>query len=244
MKNDLLQATINTISGHEFRTPMNAIFGFANLLHDSAGSISAAEQKEYSNYILNSARQLMNLSERLERWSRFKEETIEGVLCEKISVEAMMQQVEKVAGKYTVPGEIFLFSANTREISIPGNKEVFFAAMAELFDNAFKFSAKQSVPVFSVMVENGNQLISIENYSDKVSSTDLRKYTVFTQFNRKLYEQQGLGLGLEIARLGILHCGGRLSIPEMPEENGHPKIRIEVLIPCMGKLYEKRYTDN
>lgn len=237
MKNDLLQATISKISGHEFRTPMNAIFGFANLIHDSAGSISAAEQKEFSEYILNSARQLMNHSERLYRWYHYKDVMQTGGVAEKIAVEELIKLIEIAAEKYTVSGELFMFSSNSNYISIPGKKEVFFASISELFDNAFKFSAKHTIPGFSVVVSHaGNLLITVQNYSDKASSADLRKYTAFTQFNRQQYEQQGLGLGLEIAKLGILHCGGLVSIPEMADENGYKKICIQVSIPAVYDL--------
>lgn len=245
MENNLLQATISTIAGHEFRTPMNAIFGFANLIHDSAGSISADQQKEFSEYILNSARQLMNHSERLDRWYHYKDGMSTGGVVETIAIEELIKLIEKAAEKYTVSGELFMFSSNSSSISIPGKKEVFFASIYELFDNAFKFSAKHTIPAFSVMVSpEGNLLIRVQNYSDKASAADLQKYTAFTQFNRQQYEQQGLGLGLEIAKLGILHCGGLVSIPEVPDENGYKKICIEISIPMMRDLRKINKVEN
>jgi signal transduction histidine kinase len=98
------------------------------------------------------------------------------------------------------------------DISVPMSEEYFSKVINELVQNAFKFSeAETPVQVRLAEAFNGIEL-SVTDQGKGFSTEQIRRIGAYVQFDRKLAEQQGLGLGLVIAkRLAELH-GGSLSI--------------------------------
>ena len=88
----------------------------------------------------------------------------------------------------------------------------------ELLDNAFKFSIPDTkVEVIGRLVNN----IFAVDFIDRgtgMSINEIANVGAYKQFNRRIYEQQGSGLGLVIAkRMTELH-NGKLIIQSVPEE--------------------------
>jgi signal transduction histidine kinase len=82
----------------------------------------------------------------------------------------------------------------------------------ELTQNAFRFSQRGSPVRIELKDLPGFVALSITDRGSGFSTEHIRKVGAYMQFDRKLHEQQGLGLGLTIAkRLTELH-GGTLSI--------------------------------
>ena len=97
-------------------------------------------------------------------------------------------------------------------MSVPMSEEYFSKVVNELVQNAFKFSEAGS-PVRVKLAEtfNGIELSVTDQGADFPPSKSGASARI-SQFDRKMQEQQGLGLGLAIAkRLAELH-GGTLSI--------------------------------
>lgn len=229
--NYLLGSAVRAFSGHEFRTPMSAIIGLANIMHETAGKISVEEQKELTHHILTSAQHLMNTSLRLSTWYELKNNRIEDVEQFTVTAEQLLQMVKVSGNSQLCTGEFFSFHQGTEKLRISGNEMVLVMALKELINNAFKFAKKGSVVSFSVLEEDGDYKMVINNISDKVKSFDFDKYTVFTQFDRHYYEQQGLGLGLEIARLGIALCRGTYVMSTTVANDDNFNVRCEIRLP-------------
>ncbi len=229
--NSLLGSTVRAFSGHEFRTPMTAIIGLANMMHESAGQISVEEQKELTNHILTSAKHLMNVSLRLSTWYELKNNRIENQEQFTITTEQVLQMIKENADTQLTTGDFFSFSSEIHKITIAGNKMVFMMALKELINNAFKFAKKSTISTFSFLESGDFYKIIISNCSDNINSFDFNKYTVFTQFDRKHYEQQGLGLGLEIARLGMKLCHGEFDMYTQAFDEQTCKVVCEVQLP-------------
>lgn len=89
----------------------------------------------------------------------------------------------------------------------------------ELIDNAFKFSSPGTPVMVSARSDhNRHYVIRIQDHGRGMSQQELAQVGAYMQFNRRIFEQQGLGLGLIIAqRLVELH-GGSLSIDSIPGE--------------------------
>jgi two-component system, sensor histidine kinase and response regulator len=98
------------------------------------------------------------------------------------------------------------------DVPVPMSEEYFSKIINELVQNAFKFSeAETPVQVRLAEAFNGIEL-TVTDQGKGLSTEQIRRIGAYVQFDRKLSEQQGLGLGLVIAkRLAELH-GGSLSI--------------------------------
>jgi signal transduction histidine kinase len=87
----------------------------------------------------------------------------------------------------------------------------------ELTQNAFKFSDSGS-PIRLTLTEAFNGVtLSVSDQGRGFSTEQITRVGAYMQFDRKMQEQQGLGLGLAITkRLVALH-GGTLSIVSEPD---------------------------
>jgi signal transduction histidine kinase len=82
----------------------------------------------------------------------------------------------------------------------------------ELFDNAVRYSKKGSpLQVATEIIEN-RYVLHLRDEGRGMTPDQLHGIGAYTQFERKIYEQQGSGLGLTVAkRLAEIH-GGTLDI--------------------------------
>ena len=86
----------------------------------------------------------------------------------------------------------------------------------ELVHNAFKFSKAGTGIQISLYPSEATLVMSVTDHGSGLETEHLRKVGAYMQFDRKAREQQGLGLGLVIAkRLTELH-GGSLTIQSDP----------------------------
>ena len=88
--------------------------------------------------------------------------------------------------------------------------------VTERVDNATKFSRRGTPIHVTSTLQEGKYILSVTDQGQGMSPEQIRTIGAFTQFNRKVHEQQGSGLGLTIAkRLAELH-GGTLNIESTP----------------------------
>jgi signal transduction histidine kinase len=95
---------------------------------------------------------------------------------------------------------------------VPMSEEYLAKIVDELVQNAFKFS--QAGTQVSVRLEEvpAGVALTVTDHGRGFSTEHINKVGAYMQFDRKMQEQQGLGLGLTIAkRLTELH-GGTLGI--------------------------------
>jgi two-component system sensor histidine kinase/response regulator len=121
--------------------------------------------------------------------------------------------IKKVAGAQAAQAtRLKDLTLEVADVPVPMSEEYFSKVVNELVQNAFKFSeAETPVQVRLAEAFNGIEL-SVTDQGKGFSTEQIRRIGAYVQFDRKLAEQQGLGLGLVIAkRLAELH-GGSLSI--------------------------------
>jgi signal transduction histidine kinase len=100
----------------------------------------------------------------------------------------------------------------------------------ELVQNAFKFSGAQTRVTVKLVNGSAGSVLSVQDHGRGFSTEHIRKVGAYMQFDRKLHEQQGLGLGLVIAkRLSELH-GGTMVI----ESGGAGTTIVSVRLPAVG----------
>jgi signal transduction histidine kinase len=101
--------------------------------------------------------------------------------------------------------------------------------IAELVSNACKFSMPKSNVTIKGEIRGNFYIISIADEGRGMKPEQITNIGAYMQFDRDRHEQQGQGLGLEIAkRITELH-GGSLAIQSVPDEG----TTVQVFLPLL-----------
>ena len=211
-----LRDNISLMMPHEMRTPLNGIISNAELLAESAGTLKASDVAEMGQEILNSSQRLERLIENFLVYAQ-----LELIAADPKNVNALRigrtdepaALVQKIAGAQAVQaGRLKDLKVEAVNVPVPVSGEYFSKVVNELVQNAFKFSEADSL-VHVKLVETFNGIeLSVTDLGRGFSTEQIRRIGAYVQFDRKMQDQQGLGMGLVIAkRLAELH-GGTLAI--------------------------------
>ena len=208
----LLRKNIIYALPHEIRTPLSHVLGFAEMLQDDGASYSAEQITSIASTILKSGRRLQRMFENYLVYAQIELIANDPAARQSINsslmrdpAEVIQQEASKVAELYNRQADLFLDlnNAGIRMSRVDLEKVVY-----ELLDNAFKFSEPGTQVTLVSSRAPGRFIVSIEDHGRGMSPEQLQDIGAYMQFGRALYEQQGLGLGLVIAKsLVELHEG-------------------------------------
>ena len=226
-----LRDNISLMLPHELRTPLNGILAYGEILASDAANLPPKEVAEMGQVIQDSGRRLEHLIENFLIYAqleilgtdqqkintlRSKQTAAAGALVERVSRE----QAEQA---HRSPDLDLQVGAT----GVPMSEEYLAKIVSELVQNAFKFSGV-GTKVHVALVDSPNSVsLSISDHGRGFETGHITKVGAYMQFDRKMQEQQGLGLGLGIAkRLTELH-GGTLTIQSEPDS----ETRVTVKLP-------------
>ena len=231
-----LRGNIGLALPHELLTPLNGILGFASMMMDEGIVFEPHEIQDFARNIHFSALRLHRLIENFIIYSEMElssndakkmEEWRHERTCVREIVTNVAREKADAAGR---PGDLGL-EAQDASVAMAGS--YFKKAVEELLDNAFKFS-KAGTPVAVTSGPSRDRFaLSVSDKGRGMTSQQIADIGAHMQFERRFYEQQGIGLGLIIIkRLADLHGGDlviestlgqqttvRLFLPSSPEAN-------------------------
>ena len=200
---------------HEFRIVLNQVMGSAKYLQSIAQTVTTEAVLETTDDILISARRLFRITENFLTYAQiesfmadpnmrasvraFRTEEPAAMLCDLAMAKAMNFE----RGADLDFGE--LIEGTTIEVS----SENFAKIIAELTDNAFRFSEPGTTVLIDMFEADGDFIgFRILDRGRGMSREQVAGIGAYKQFERTTYEQQGVGLGLYIAKkLVELHDG-------------------------------------
>lgn len=217
-----LRDNISLMLPHELRTPLNGILAYGEMLATDTATLKAAEVAEMGHVIHQSGRRLERLIENFLIYAQ-----LELVASDPKNINALrigqtehpVPLIEKaaraIANQVNRPTDL---SLELVDVAVPMAEEYLAKIVDELVQNAFKFS-KAGTQVCVKLDEAFNMaVLSVSDQGSGFSTEQIARIGAYMQFDRRMHEQQGLGLGLTIAkRLVALH-GGTLSIESTKEQ--------------------------
>jgi signal transduction histidine kinase len=96
----------------------------------------------------------------------------------------------------------------------------------EFIDNGFKFSNPGSKVKIEVKIDSDDVAFVVHDSGRGMTSEQINGISAFVQFERKIYEQQGSGLGLTIAKKLAEAHKGSLSIDSDPGKGTSIMVRL------------------
>jgi len=207
--------------GHEFRTPMNGILGFVELISQTE---LTKEQKEYLGMINNSSRNLMNNIETLLDLSQ-----LQGGRLELHAYEFnILPEMEKLAYNYSILGaqkgiKVLSFIDPKLPQELFGDLKKISKVMAALSQNAIKFTPRGGKVIIEVKLlkrqKNGDCSIGfgIRDTGEGMSPEQIS--AINEPFTSGNHADERLGVGLALSNGLVNLLGSELKI-QSHEESG------------------------
>jgi signal transduction histidine kinase len=211
-----LRNQITLMLPHEMRTPLNGIISNAELLAVSADALRPAEIAEMGREISQSGQRLERLIENFLIYAQLEivandPESIAGLRAATTAKPAEIARTTAINDADHC-GRLQDLVVETADAPAAIAEEYFKKIVTELVQNAFKFSEAGS-PVRVRLALSGDQIeLSVRDQGRGFSTEHIRRIDAYVQFERKMQDQQGLGLGLTIAKKLVELHGGSLSI--------------------------------
>ena len=231
-KLDELRSNITLSLPHELRTPLNGILGFSNLLCDEWETLERQEIRKMAEGIHRSAERLFRLIQNFLLYAELEliandTERIKSLRNVQImGVASTIKEVSIIQAQRV--GREADLQMDLQDCSVKIAKVRLEKIVEELIDNAFKYSPPgTSVRVVSTQVKQMFTL-SITNQGRGMTAEQIAKVGAYMQFERKVYEQQGSGLGLIIAKRLTQLLGGELSIESIPEKQTTVRVTLSI----------------
>ena len=211
-----LRDNLSMMLPHELRTPLNGILAYGDILRSDAPNLEPAEIVEMGQVIYESGRRLERVVENFLIYAQMEllaaDPQKAAALARKTTphpVKLIEEHARAQAEQAHRPNDLEL---DLLDLAIPMSEDYLGKVINELVQNAFKFSPTGTRVSLTLFEAPNHVTLSITDRGRGFSTEHITRVGAYMQFDRKLQEQQGLGLGLIIARrLAELH-GGTLVI--------------------------------
>jgi len=187
---------------HEFRTPLNAILGFAELLREKPAS-DVEKSKRWAENIVSSGRSLLNMINDLLDLAKAESAKME-IHIDKTSVPRLLDgltaffspltEQKTIKVRLDVADDIPLIDTDSQKVQ---------QILYNLLSNAIKFTPEQGrIQIAAMMRDDTTVRISIKDTGPGISKEDQEKiFDKFHQLDGSITRKgEGTGLGLAICK--------------------------------------------
>ena len=208
---------------HEFKTPLNAIEGYATLLSDK--TISNEEKDLYTDKILFNLRRMNQLVHNVLLLSRVDNHSIEKKVNKFLLDEQIRQSILFLESKWMEKN--IEFDVDFETINYIGNEALLSHVWNNLISNAIKFSPTNGVIRMRLRQDKNWNIFIIEDDGPGVNE-EAKKY-IFNKFYQAdtSHKEEGYGLGLALVKRIIDIENGHVEV----ENLYHKGCRFVVYLP-------------
>lgn len=219
---ETLQTDFISNVSHEFKTPINAIEGYASLLQDHQQS--QAEQDAYIEKILFNTHRLSTLTGNILLLSKINNQSIHPQRTVFRLDEQVRQTIVALEQKWTEK-EID-FDVELDKILYSGYESLLIHVWSNLIDNAIKFDPQGGMIALRLRQENGFAVFTIDDNGPGVAPEEQER--VFHKFYQSDSSRvmDGNGLGLPLVKKIVEFSGGTVTLKNLPEAGCRFTVRL------------------
>lgn len=212
---------INNFS-HEFKTPISAIQGFAELLQEPG--LPEEERRQYVQIILDDATRLAGLADSALLLTHLESQQV----IPDQKPYALDEQIKRCAILLSGQWEKkrIAFSAELEEATFTGNEELMNHVWLNLLSNAIKYTPEGGEITVTLAVSDG--VLTVRVADTGVGMDRETRRHIFDKYyqgpsGKKL---QGLGLGLSIVHRIVELCGGSIEVQSVINQGSAFTVRL------------------
>ena len=219
---ETLQTDFISNVSHEFKTPINAIEGYASLLQDHQQSQD--EQDAYIEKILFNTHRLSTLTGNILLLSKINNQSIHPQRTVFRLDEQVRQAIVALEQKWTEKD--IDFDVELDKISYSGYESLLIHVWSNLIDNAIKFDPHGGMIALRLRQEDGFAVFTIDDNGPGVAPEDQER--VFHKFYQSDSSRvmDGNGLGLPLVKKIVEFSGGTVTLENLPEAGCRFTVRL------------------
>ncbi|MEP7287869.1 MAG: hybrid sensor histidine kinase/response regulator [Chloroflexota bacterium] len=228
----LYDSVLHTLP-HELRTPLVGILGLSELMSMDGRNMNGDEIVEMAETIHRSGKRLHKLIENFLLYAQLeiirkdprRLNAIRAQHCEHPGqvIRSIASEQAKQANR---ENDLILEVLDVDSVQIA--QENLQKIILELVDNALKFSSPGMPVQVNASAHNGNYILTVNDYGIGMTPDEIAKIGVYVQFERRLREQQGMGLGLAIASLIAELYNGELTVDGIAPKGTSVHVRLNL----------------
>ena len=210
VKSERLKADLITNVSHDIKTPLTSIINYVDLIKREKPE--NAKIQEYLDVLSVKSQHLKNLTEDLVEASKVSSGNISVELRDIDLVEMINQTNGEFEEKFAEKGLKIISTIPTTGIMIKADGRHLWRVLENLYNNAFKYAAKNSRIYIDITSENNIATFVIKNISENplnIKPDELTERFVRGDVSRTT---EGSGLGLSIAKSLTILQGGKFEI--------------------------------
>lgn len=210
---ETLQTDFISSVSHEFKTPINAIEGYASLLQDHQQSTE--EQQIYIEKILYNTHRLSALTGNILLLSKINNQTIKPQRTGFRLDEQIRQAIVALEQKWTAKD--IDFDVELDKIQYSGYESLLSHVWSNLIDNAIKFDPQGGMIALRLRQSGDCAVFTIDDNGPGVPPQEQER--IFHKFYQvdNSREVSGNGLGLALVRQIVSFSGGTVAVENLPE---------------------------
>lgn len=220
---EILQTDFVSNVSHEFKTPINAIEGYATLLQDE--TLSEEEEQEYVDKILLNTRRLSGLVGNILLLSKVDNQAIPTNRALYGLDEQIRRSILYLEPKWAEKN--IVFDVELEDMEYFGNESIMLHVWTNLLDNAIKFSPYGGEVRVRLFRLDKDIVFSVSDKGPGVDEKSVKH--IFDKFyqSETSHKDEGNGLGLALVKRITDLVDGTVSVENLP----HGGCRFEVKIP-------------
>ena len=216
---DELKHQIITVLGHELRTPLTYVTGYTGMALESVPELTPEQLAQFLTRIKSGTDRLTHLVEdllcliQLDTGEAAKDFSLLAVVSQKLDV-IVARAVRDFEEEAAACGLVLDTELDSHLPPVRLSESLFLDALGRLLDNGIKFSRDKGehLTVSARATDNWVE-VAVSDEGMGIPPPELPNlFQRFRQIDRKHLEQQGVGLGLSIARELIRLHGGDIEV--------------------------------
>jgi signal transduction histidine kinase len=218
----VLRTNIAYALPHEMRTPLSHIMGYADLISMDAEDQNMPEIYDHARSIVNATQRLHHTVENYLAYAQLQ--LIESNPMQRTGLRNTIiktdMHIEEVTGELALKhNRTNDLKVDVKNTAIRMSSDNLRKIIYEIVDNAMKFS-KPETPIFikTGLKEDRTYIMQIQDFGRGMSTKQIERIGAYMQFDRKIHEQQGAGLGLALVKQLVRLHDGFMQVKSDPDK--------------------------